>query len=248
MKSKIILALILLVVLAIQSLRIRNIESYFQLNQKYSFQLGEPRDGNLNIPKKDKILVLYQDNENSSKKILEGIKESFDFSRVDYDFYPINTEKMIDVKEYSRVIITAENYHGFRKENFQSIKSEIFNGMSLFILQRSFQSPFNSLAGIKATKEFKETKGLILEKEVFPGLKDLNLPGELIESSGIDFQLEENLDIVARSLEGVPLIWKKDHGEGKIIYTNATFFQGKIVRGLMKQLIAYYSPVTFYPI
>lgn len=248
MKSKIILALILIVVVAIQSLRIKNIESFFQLNQKYSFQLEEPLDGNLNILKKDKILVLYQENENSSQKILEGIKESFDFSRVDYDLYPINTEKVIDIKEYSRVIITAENYHGFRKENFQSIKSEVFNGMPLFILQRSFQSPFNSLAGIKQVNEFKNTKGLVLEKEIFPGLKDLKLPEDMIESSGIDFQLEENLDIIAHSLEGVPLIWKKEHGKGKIIYTNATFFQGKIVRGLMKQLFAYYSPVTFYPI
>ena len=43
-------------------------------------------------------------------------------------------------------------------------------------------------------------------------------------------------------------MWIRKYGEGKVFFSNTTLFQGKIFRGVMKQLIAYVEDVTFFPI
>ena len=51
--------------------------------------------------------------------------------------------------------------------------------------------------------------------------------------------LDSKCKILAWSKENIPLLWEKEYGKGRILYTNASFFADKITRGVMNQWISY---------
>ncbi|MGL5188442.1 MAG: DUF2194 domain-containing protein [Cetobacterium sp.] len=248
MKSKYILGLVLITVFFFQELRIKNLEDLFNLKQIYNFNLPDPISGNLKIEKPEKYLILYGDGSEGSQDIKNGLEEIFNFSKVKYDSISISTDEVLDFSEYSLIILAVENYSGLLKENFLGIKNKIEKGGNLFITQRSYRSPFNQMAGIEKIGEFIETKSFNLKKDIFPGLKELK-PGSIIfGSSGLKMDLKKDIDVIATTDTNEPLMWIRKYGEGKIFFSNTTLFQGKIFRGIMKQLIAYVEDVTFFPI
>ena len=248
MKFKYILGLVLITVFFFQELRIKNLEDLFNLNQTYNFTLPKEESGTLKIEKPQKYLILYGDDSEGSIDIKNGLEEVFNFSKVKYDSLPISTNKIIDYSNYNLIILTAENYSGFLKENYLGVKAKIEQGGNLFITQRSYRSPFNSISGIKKVGKFIETKSFNLKKEIFPGIDKLKPSSIIFGSSGLDMTLEDDVDIIATTEKNEPLMWIKNYGKGKIFYNNSTLFQGKIFRGVMKQLISYIEDVTFFPI
>ena len=248
MKSKYILGLVLITVFFFQELRIKNLEDIFNLKQIYDFNLPSSVSGNLKIEKPEKYLILYGDGSEGSQDIKSGLEEVFNFSKVKYDSISVSTDKVLNFSEYSLIILAVENYSGLLKENFLGIKEWVEKGGNLFISQRSYRSPFNQMAGIEKIGEFIETKSFNLKKDIFPGLKDLK-PGSIIfGSSGLKMNLKNDIDIIATTDNNEPLMWIRKYGEGKVFFSNTTLFQGKIFRGVMKQLIAYVEDVTFFPI
>ncbi|MDX8334950.1 DUF2194 domain-containing protein [Candidatus Cetobacterium colombiensis] len=248
MKSKYILGLVLVVVFFFQELRIKNIEDLFNLNQVYNFTLPPPISGNLKIEQPKKYLILYEDKSEGSKEVKIGLEEVFQFSKIKYDTFKISTDKILDLKDYSMIILVVENYEGLLYENFLNIKEAIQKGKNLFITQRSYRSPFNSLAGIEKVGEFIETKSFQFKKDVFPGLKKLKPDNLILVSSGLNMTLKNDIDVIATTDKDIPLMWTNNFGNGKIFYNNSTLFQGKIFRGIMKQIISYIEDVSFYPI
>ncbi len=61
----------------------------------------------------------------------------------------------------------------------------------------------------------------------------------MLSSSVYDVSLAEDVSVLAKTNNNLPLIWGKKFGKGRIIYTNSNFFEGNIVRGLMNQIISY---------
>lgn len=248
MKSKYILGLVLVAVFFFQELRVKNIEDLFNLKQTYNFELPPPISGNLKIDNPKKYLVLYEEKSEGSEEIKNGVEEVFRFSKIKYDILPISTTKVLDLKDYSLILLVAENYSGLTYDNYIRIKEGVESGKNLFITERAYRSPFNSLAGIEKVDEFIETKSFQFKKEIFPGLKNLR-PGSIIfGSSGLKITLKNDVDIIATTDDQKPLMWINKYGKGKVFYSNSTLFQGKIFRGIMKQLISYIEDVSFYPI
>lgn len=244
----ILLLLIILIVGFLQRFRIKRLESYFSVKQVYDFTLPNGKNGRLKIEKPEKYIIFYSDEKGGIDEIRKGLEEIFNISKVKYDIKSISTTEEIDYKNYSMVILVAENYSGLTKKNFLKIKNYIKNGGNLFLTERSYKNPFNSISGIKKIGKFIETKTFIFTKEIFPGFKNINPKEEILNSSGLDLILNENVDIIAKTSNGIPLMWINAYGKGRVFYNNTTLFQGKIFRGVMKQLIAYMSDVSFYPI
>lgn len=248
MKSKYILGLVLISVFFFQELRVKNLEDLFNLKQTYNFTLPAPVSGKLEIEKPEKYIILYGDESEENGNIKKGLEEILNFSKVKYDSFSISTDKVLNFSEYSLIILAVENYSGLLKANFEGIRERIEKGGNLFITQRSYRSPFNQMAGIEKVGEFIETKSFILKKDIFPGLKELKPENIIFGSSGLKMKLKDDIDIVATTDNNEPLMWIRKYGAGKIFYGNTTLFQGRIFRGVMKQLISYVSDVTFFPI
>ncbi len=248
MKSKYILTLVLISVLFFQELRIKNIEDLFNLNQEYSFALPKPISGDLKIENPKRYLILYGESSEGAIEIKNAIEEVFNFSRVKYDSLPISVETTLDFSKYSLIILTSENYKGLLKTNYLGIKTRVENGGNLFIAQRSYKSPFNNIAGIEKIGNFIETKSFNFKKDIFPGMKKLKPENIIFGSSGLNFKLKNDIDVIASTDDNIPLMWFENYGKGKVFYNNSTLFQGKIFRGVMKQVISYMEDVSFYPI
>ncbi|WP_047383629.1 DUF2194 domain-containing protein [Cetobacterium sp. ZWU0022] len=248
MKSKYILGLVLIAVIFFQELRLNRLEDIFDLRQNYSFELEKPVSGDRIIKNPEKYLILYGNNNEGSYTIKVALEELFKFSKVKYDIYSIDTKEILNFDQYSMIIISTENYSGLLRENYIKIKERIENGGNLFIAQRSFRSPFNQLAGIEAIGNFLGTKSFNLKKDIFPGIKNLKPDDIILISSGLNVKLKKEVEIIAESQSGTPLMWINKFGKGRVFYTNSTLFQGRIFRGVMKQMIAYTSNVSFFPI
>lgn len=244
-----ILIFIVIVVGIFQQLRVRNVESYFKIVQKYNFNLPKGIDGKLHIEKPQKYLILYSNEKNGTDDIKNGIEQVFNFSNVKYDSLRIDTAEKIDFSRYSMIILVAENYGGLRKYNYLNILEFVKNGGDLFITERSQKNPFNKIAGIEQVGEFIETDSFSFTKPIFPGFIKTAPGAEIFGSSGLDLKLNwDNLEVLAVNKKGNPLMWIKKYGKGDVFYNNTTLFQGKIFRGVMKQLIAYMSDFSFFPV
>ncbi|MGL5638110.1 MAG: DUF2194 domain-containing protein, partial [Cetobacterium sp.] len=248
MKSKYILGLVLIAVFFFQEVRLNRLEDLFNLKQKYNFKLKDKVSGDLQIEKPEKYLILYDYSNEGSYNIKIGLEEVFKFSKIKYESLPIATEKDIDFEQYSMIILTPENYSGLLKKNYLKILERVENGATLFIAQRSFRSPFNEMAGIEKAENYIGTKSFKLKKDIFPGIMRLKPDDIILSSSGLSMKLKKDIDIIAESDSGTPLMWINNFGKGRVFYANTTLFQGKIFRGVMKQLIGYTSEVAFYPI
>ncbi|MGL5089304.1 MAG: DUF2194 domain-containing protein [Cetobacterium sp.] len=250
MKSKynFILIAMLFIVLLFQYFRVTNLEKYFTLNQKYNYELEKPTDGNFKIKSPIKYLVFYQKDSKEPQLILERWQATMNFSKVQYDIFDIATDEIIDFSKYSGIVFTNESFKNFRKDDYENIVKQVNNGASLFFLTRSFNNPFSKFAGIEKINSFKETGGIEFLVNIFPGFKDIMINKEVIQNSILDIEISELAKILVISNEKIPLIWEMKQGKGKIIYTNGSMFESKLAEGLMKQIIAYGSKVTIFPI
>lgn len=248
MKFKIMLSFILISVIIFFLLRKKGLDEYNTLKQNYNFTLPRSKDGNLKIENPKKYIIFYSGELNGQEDIVKGLEESFKFSKVNYDMDSIATEKKWNLNKYGVVIIVAENYKGIRKNLFLEIKKYVENGGKLLITGRSYRSPFNKMAGIESMGEFIETKTFNFKKDIFPGFRELKPDTIIFGSSGIDFKLSSDVEIIAETNEGKALMWRRKVGKGEVFYNNNTLFQGKIFRGIMKQLVSWLDDVSFYPI
>lgn len=243
MKFKYIFILVFVTALGFQCIRNLNVERYFPIKQKSEYAIKELKNGELNIENPRKYLVLI--NEVESIETKNNLIEAFKFSKTKYDVKKIYTDEEIKVSEYSGIIIAAEDYSGMKKVNFEGIKEFVHNGNFLFIAQRSSNNPFDSILGIKNKKEFKTLYGLQFNKDIYPGLSDIKIKGNYMEHYALNIELPKDSKVIAESEEKIPLIWEKEYGKGKIIYSNTNIFYMKIARGLLKQLIAYEDKIDF---
>lgn len=250
-KYTFVLILVVLITILFQRLRVKRLESYFSIKQTYDFILQEAKNGRLNIEKPEKYMILYSDEKDGVGEIKYALEKVFHFSKVKYDEKLISTIENIDYSNYTMVIVVVENYKGLTKKNFLKIKEYVKDGGKLFFTQRALKNPFNSLAGIDKIGDFIETNTFVFNKKIFPGFKNPISSHEIFNSSGLDIKLKENLDnlnIIATTSKGMPLMWIAQYGKGKVFYNNNTLFQGKVFRGVMKQMIAYMADVSFYPV
>lgn len=248
MKSRNILIFLLVSVAIFHFLRKKGLEEYHVLKQIYNFELPAPQNGDLKIERPKQYLLLHTDEKNGQDEVKKGLEELFKFSKVLYKEQNITDKTPINFQDYDVIILVGENYKGLTKELYDKIKERVEKGGKLFITGRSYRSPFNSLAGIKKVGDFIETKSFKFTKEIFPGFNNTK-PGPIIfGSSGISVELDKDVDILATTKDNKPLMWTKKYGEGLIYYNNSTLFQGKIFRGIMKQMLSYIDDVSFYPI
>lgn len=248
MKYKSIMFFLLITVAIFHFLGNKGLEKYNALEQIYNFDLPVSKNGDLKIENPKQYLILYTDEKNGQDDIKKGIEELFKFSRVLYKEQSIADENLLDFQKYDVIIIIGENFKGLRKNLYMQIKERIEKGGKLFITCRAYKSPFNTISGIIKVKEFIETKSFKFTREIFPGFNKIKINHVIAQSSGLDVELSNDVDILATTEEGKPLMWKKRYGNGTIFYNNSTLFQGKIFRGVMKQMLSYIDNVSFYPV
>lgn len=229
---------IFIIVLILQLNRIINKEGYFSLEQNFSFDKKDAKNTTFTFDKPQKMLVFYNEKSLQSKYILKSLEETFTFNKINYTL--ANIEKPVSIEGYDTFIFATDSFIGLQKSTFESIKQATFDGKNLIFLNASEYNPFNSISGIqKSGKPIETSSEIHFTHKLFPGLDQYNPSSEMITHAIFEMNLDSDCKILAWSKEKIPLLWEKEYGKGKILYSNASFFSDKITRGLMNQWIAY---------
>jgi len=243
MKIKYLIGLMLILGLGLQFFRVNKLNEIVDVKQGYRYK-EIIYSGSKDIPNgelKHLILTSHIDSE-AQGEIYENLKEVFNYAKVAYDVKYLKNLKKGEVSRYQSIIIATDNYKYLKKNIYEEIKDYIASGGNLIILMNSYFNPFNKIAGIEKLKGFTVGNGLKFKKKIFPGIDGTKIIGEDAESitnSLLDTKLKADVEIIAETSEGYPILFQRKIGDGRIIYSNATFFVDRSVNGILIQLISY---------
>lgn len=116
-----------------------------------------------------------------------------------------------------------------------------------FELDSNFYQIYRKL-GVTASGDWKNTMGIELNSNVLIGEKGLIIDDPFVFNVANTVELDDSAELLASSLEGIPLMWKKSYGQGAFLVFNGTMLQVKINRGLLAGGISLVEPDFIYPI
>lgn len=111
----------------------------------------------------------------------------------------------------------------------------------------AFYRLYRKMGIVNAGKEL-EAQGVHLTSNVLLGEKDLIINDPFIVNSVMSVELDRESRILAKTADGVPLLWDYPYGQGKFMVFNGTMLQEKINRGLIAGALSMLEPVFVYPI
>ncbi len=87
-----------------------------------------------------------------------------------------------------------------------------------------------------------------LTSNVLIGEQGLAIDGDFIQNLSLRVELEAESRVLAKSAEGIPLLWDHAYGQGKFMVFNGTMLQEKTNRGLISGALSMLEPEFIYPI
>ena len=102
--------------------------------------------------------------------------------------------------------------------------------------------------GVSSFGDYRIMVGINLVSNVLIGEKDLQLKGDFIENTALLIDLDNKSELLAKSADGVPLMWKRQYGGGAFMTFNGTMLQEKMSRGLFSGALSLLEPNFIYPI
>ena len=243
MKIKYLVGLMLILGLSLQFFRVNELNEIVDIKQGYKYKKITYSDSK-DIPGgelKHLVLISHIDSD-AQREIYTNIKEVFGYAKISYDVNYLNKLKKGEIYNYESIIIATNNYKYLKKDIYEEIKDYVADGGNLTILINSYFNPFNKIAGIEKLKEIIEGSGLKFKKNIFPGIYETKIVGEEaknITNSLLDTKLKADVEIIAETSEGYPLIFEREIGKGRVVYSNTTFFGDRSVNGILIQLISY---------
>lgn len=247
MKIKHLVWLMLILGLSLQFFRVNKLNKMVGTKQGRKYKKITYSDSK-NIPDgelKHLVLLSHTDSDDQ-REIYANINEIFSYAKSSYDTNYLNKLKKGEIYNYESIIIATDNYKYLKKDIYEEIKDYVAHGGDLIILMNSYFNPFNKIAGIEKLKGFIEGSGLKFNKNIFPGIYETKIIGEEaknITNSLLDIDLKKDVDIIAETSEGYPLIFERKVGEGRVVYSNATFFTDRAINGILIQLISYANDI-----
>ncbi|WP_284641341.1 DUF2194 domain-containing protein [Paenibacillus silviterrae] len=102
--------------------------------------------------------------------------------------------------------------------------------------------------GIVNTGDLETAKGIHLTSNVLLGEKDLLVDDPFITNTVITVELDEKSQVLAKTANGIPLLWKYPYKQGAFMVFNGTMLQEKLNRGLISGALSLLLPDFIYPI
>ncbi len=216
--------------------------------EDYPVKFGiNPSDVN-SLQKKDYIMI-YDETDELSVRIKNNVSKVLEYAKKDCDIVDV-TDYMGLKKEVQGVIICTELLGNIK--GIEEIIEYAKQGGSLMLAIRPAQDDayeiYSKDIGILDQKGFKEESGIILETNLVIGQAGFKMEGTSIINSCLDIDTSDECTVHATTPSGIPLVWDKELGKGKIIVVNGTFFDDRSSRGLIVNTIALMSDYFMYPI
>ena len=193
--------------------------------------------------------VVYSASDEYSSRLKANAAKSLEYMKKKSTEINLDSEKL--TPDNCDVIIVAMdklNKLGTPKE----LDNFVLNGgYMMFMAALNKDSNYNVLYrkfGVSAFGEHRITQGIDLVSNVLIGEKDLQMKGDFIENTTLLVELDNDSKLLAKSFDGVPLLWERQYGEGAFMTFNGTMLQEKLSRGLFAGALSLLEPNFIYPI
>ncbi|MCU6710804.1 DUF2194 domain-containing protein [Paenibacillus sp. J5C_2022] len=128
----------------------------------------------------------------------------------------------------------------------------VYNGGSVFLMTMptvddSFHQVYRRL-GITDFLYADEATGIELTSNVLIGEKGLRTGEDYLYNTSLYLELDNEATLLARSLEGIPLMWHRDYGQGRFLVYNGNMLHLKHSRGLIASGISMLQKEFIYPV
>ena len=149
------------------------------------------------------------------------------------------------------VVLLAVNQIGMAG-NEDELEEFVFNGgYVLFMTALEPDSEFLVLyrkMGISSYGYEVGTYGIELVSNVLIGEKDWKIENQFIYNASLLVSLDDNAKLLAKSPEGIPLLWRTAFGEGAFVVYNGSMLEEKLNRGILAGAVSMLQPDFMYPI
>ncbi|WP_028609408.1 DUF2194 domain-containing protein [Paenibacillus harenae] len=122
----------------------------------------------------------------------------------------------------------------------------VFMMSSLFI-DTHFQVLYRKF-GITSFGDLNDIRGIKLTSNVLIGESKLKIDDDFMINYSASVDLDEKSQLLAQSAEGIPILWKREYGDGAFVLFNGTMLQEKVNRGLLAGALSLLEPDFIYPI
>ncbi|GAA0181260.1 DUF2194 domain-containing protein [Clostridium sediminicola] len=199
---------------------------------------------------KQKYLLIYDTNDLSSVPTKDNIGKMLDYYKIDTDIVEIAELDNINFNKYENIITTFEYFESSPK--FPLLFDYVKNGGRWLLAIRPVETDFllkhENILGIENTNYLVDTPGINLLDNILLNSKGTQIKEDFIENSSLNVTLTESANLHAKSIDGTPLLWDIDYGNGKIVFFNGTMLTEKINRGLITGSLSFLNDDFIYPI
>ncbi|RME84785.1 MAG: DUF2194 domain-containing protein, partial [Caldilineae bacterium] len=201
-----------------------------------------------------RVLVVHNSQDIYGEEAYANAVRALDYARLQHDDLDLAAElSWPALPEYSSVLFLTELLDTIDEGLAQQLADYVANGGGLVVAYRGWNPYLAALFGMKATQDFPRMLegegGLTFEADFFPGVKGLKLSTKTIpDLSSFDVPLQKDVQVIARSEAGRPIVWLYRHEQGRVLYWNTVFLADKEARGFIVQSIMNAQPVGVLPV
>ncbi|WP_277586477.1 DUF2194 domain-containing protein [Psychrobacillus antarcticus] len=193
--------------------------------------------------------VISNEKEEYSKKLSANAIKSLEYMQKKTVAVDINVEQPDLTK--CEVVILATN-EIINMGTPEEIEQFVYGGgyiffMSYLEINSEYQLLYR-LFGVTSFGDFVETKGVHLTSNVLIGEKDLLIENEFLSNVSVTVDLDDEAELLAESEKKIPLLWRREYGQGAFMTFNSTLLSEKMNRGFFTGALSMLEPNFIYTI
>ncbi len=192
-----------------------------------------------------KVLVVHDSSDPGGESAYREISAALHYAKISMESVDLaETSSLPDLTSYSCLVLSTEKIYKLDRSQAERIRRFVQEGGGLAVLYRGWNPYLADLFGFPEGKipPFSKAHGVEFKCDFQPGIKDEKLglltlsPEDEPLISCFDIRPKE-AEVIAASSEGIPLIWLRRCGKGRVLYWNADWLAYKRARGLIPQSI-----------
>ena len=241
--------------IVIALLQLGNTDISIDLYHQYSKIEDYPIEDEISIDEQSGLIqgeyvVVFNKNSEISNRIKNNIIKVLEYTKKKYTEVEVSKYNKVSTDKTIGVIICVEELDDVKC--LKEIMSYVEQGGSMMLAIRPVPGgAYNTYSedfGITNQMDFKIANGIKLETNLVINQAGFEMIGDSIVNSCLDLKVSSDSKVYASTPSGIPLIWEKIKGDGKIVVINGTFFDEISSRGVVISAIGLMSDYFMYPI
>lgn len=194
--------------------------------------------------------IIFDPSDSNTEALCDNIDAVLSYLRKPHE--RVSTDALNVLPGRDTVLILAlENWTALKPA--RGLKRFVEEGGRVFVAYRPghsdvFYSLYREL-GIAEFGDFADVTGFQLKEDVLVNGKGISVSDpKLMYNSSVRLTLDSDARLLATASDQTPLMWKKDIGEGRIVYFNGSVLGSKMNRSLIAGALSYLDDWFLYPI